>query len=214
MRLRNKLGIVVALAGLLAAAAPAPAATLRVSSEWVPSSDPFCPDCGYVAHNVAYTSGLERNAVTIGGVGRRLITVRDPNVQMSAGPGEFPFPSEDVLMLLDGAIPIGKAWGCFSPQGRGNGACVTTAGSSCDFGGCYTDLTRFDRLTISLGGGSDALTLLRESMGTEVAMGSGDDKVDARNKVVDHIECGNGIDTVVADAKDIVYSTCETVTRG
>ncbi len=41
----------------------------------------------------------------------------------------------------------------------------------------------------------------------------GDDTIDARDGEVDHITCGPGVDTVLADPQDVVDGDCERVTR-
>jgi hypothetical protein len=43
--------------------------------------------------------------------------------------------------------------------------------------------------------------------------GDGDDRIAARNGVAEHISCGPGSDSVVADASDVVGADCETVDR-
>ena len=42
----------------------------------------------------------------------------------------------------------------------------------------------------------------------------GNDTIDARDGEIDQVDCGAGIDTVRADAADVVSATCETVDRG
>ena len=58
------------------------------------------------------------------------------------------------------------------------------------------------RDTVDAGGGFD-----------KVQTGPGDDTVRARDGFPDFVECGDGSDTVVADAADEVESTCEAVDR-
>lgn len=49
---------------------------------------------------------------------------------------------------------------------------------------------------------------------SNVSLGPGDDTADTRNGAADTVTCGDGNDTVQADASDSVAADCETVTTG
>jgi hypothetical protein len=167
-------------------AAPAGAATLTIEDEFV-----YLGAGGYIAHNAVYVAGPEANNVTV--VGRRpsVVAVHDPGVALDSG-------------------------GCFSPQGKGTGVCWLYPGEVCDgfSGSCSYDIGRFRHFIGQLGDGADRLTLVQGAPAAVVSMGSGNDSLNARNKVADQIDCGDGIDKVVADPYDTVSSNCEAVTRG
>lgn len=78
------------------------------------------------------------------------------------------------------------------------------------------DLTVHDTKSATLYGesGDDHLTVGDAVGSAEVDGGDGDDTISARNGRADQIFCGNGNDTVIADASDIVAADCENVTRG
>jgi hypothetical protein len=76
------------------------------------------------------------------------------------------------------------------------------------------------RATIDLGDGHDTVDVTAAGLpttvtggvgGKDVELGAGDDSVSLRNGVRDHISCGDGDDTVVADAQDDVSDDCEHV---
>jgi len=48
---------------------------------------------------------------------------------------------------------------------------------------------------------------------TRVEGGSGDDTIEASDGAADTVTCGIGIDTVTADAADVLFGDCEIVTR-
>jgi Ca2+-binding RTX toxin-like protein len=74
--------------------------------------------------------------------------------------------------------------------------------------------------TVSAGGGDDTVTT---SIGSDTvdlgagrdsaATGDRNDTVEARDGEADVIDCGDGVDSVVADAVDVTATTCETVSR-
>jgi hypothetical protein len=76
---------------------------------------------------------------------------------------------------------------------------------------------------VYLGDGADTLDASNSSIAVTVhagpdaktiTTGSGADTINARNGSVDTIACGDGVDTVVADADDTVAADCEQVSRG
>jgi hypothetical protein len=76
---------------------------------------------------------------------------------------------------------------------------------------------------VSLGDGADtfdstvssvAVTLSAGPGGKKITTGSGADTIYARNGSVDQIACGDGADTVTADASDSVDPSCERVDTG
>jgi hypothetical protein len=62
--------------------------------------------------------------------------------------------------------------------------------------------------------GPDTVTLRRGSGAGDISSAGGDDTIDSRNGVADTIACGDGNDTVHADAADSVAADCETIARG
>ena len=81
--------------------------------------------------------------------------------------------------------------------------------------------TTATRSTLSGGDGNDSLAggsgndLLRGNKGVDThAGGAGDDLIDARGDRGDVVSCGDGNDTVMADAADSIALDCETVDRG
>jgi Ca2+-binding RTX toxin-like protein len=75
--------------------------------------------------------------------------------------------------------------------------------------------------TLSGGDGNDSLVggsgpdILRGNKGIDTQSGgAGDDFIDSRGDKGDIIQCGDGNDTVMADATDTVASDCEVVDRG
>jgi Ca2+-binding RTX toxin-like protein len=81
--------------------------------------------------------------------------------------------------------------------------------------------TTATRSTLSGGDGNDSLAggsgndILRGNKGVDThAGGAGDDLIDARGDRGDVVSCGDGNDTVMADAADSIALDCETVDRG
>ena len=81
--------------------------------------------------------------------------------------------------------------------------------------------TTATRSTLSGGDGNDSLAggsgndILRGNKGVDThAGGAGDDLIDARGDRGDVVSCGDGNDTVLADAADSIALDCETVDRG
>ncbi len=81
--------------------------------------------------------------------------------------------------------------------------------------------TTATRSTLSGGDGNDSLAggsgndILRGNKGVDThAGGAGDDFIDARGDRGDVVSCGDGNDTVLADAADSIAPDCETVNRG
>lgn len=62
--------------------------------------------------------------------------------------------------------------------------------------------------------GFAALITCHGATSLDLHMGDGNDKVAARNGLVDKISCGSGTDAVAADAQDTVADDCEAVDRG
>lgn len=73
-------------------------------------------------------------------------------------------------------------------------------------------LTGDDGANALLGAGGGDLITPADGADT-VDAGPGDDRIEARDLAQDAIVCGDGIDTVIADATDIVAGDCETVDR-
>lgn len=190
MRTRRIALLVATIVAACAMAAPAGAATLWVRTDVI--------NLEQLVYSPEYVGGAEPNRVVVAATGALLVGVYDPGVPITAG-------SDSV------------GGGCSSPTGKSAGYClVEPVRQECQaFGGeCGLVVGYFYHFVVNLGGGADKLTLAPGGLPAVVATGSGDDTVNARNKVVDRIECGNGADTVAADWKDVVYSTCESVTRG
>jgi hypothetical protein len=210
-------------------AGTAHAATLSVEDRVV-----YVPPGGArVDHDVVYVAGAERNRVVIGGARPLSVVVYDPGVPMPPAPsppsppsGPPPVPSpglpSDPFALLDSVLagdilPVDQVFACVAPTGKSVGVCVATPGRTCDSGFsdiCSTDIGTFYRVEIDLGDGSDSLRLAQGTVRTVVATGRGNDKIDSHNGAVDQVDCGDGFDTVAAEYRDVVSSTCEAVTRG
>ncbi len=86
-----------------------------------------------------------------------------------------------------------------------------------------TILRGVERIVIDGRGGGDQLRAwgagaaitVRGGAGTDDLLGNeGDDTIDARDGEIDTVQCGNGNDTVLADAADTVAGDCENVDRG
>jgi hypothetical protein len=207
-----------ALAAMLALAPAAGAARLQVTPQWV-LIDPW--GGGYYENFVTYAAASgEANRLVVGGQGGHVITLYDPGTPMSPQmSGALPKVDPDVL-VDNTNVPVSEAYSCSAPTSKSYGACTATPGYRCYFDEMFRDCGRFNRGThflrieIALGDLRDTVRLLPGSALAVVSTGSGNDSVDSRNRVADRVDCGAGADTVVADAKDVVYSTCETVTRG
>ena len=202
-----------AIAVLALSAVPARAATLGSGVYTVGTC------CGepLVLHGIDYIADPgEVNHVTVASnaYGMYLGVVRDPNIPMRPSYGAA---ATDPTQLPDGVVQ-GAAWGCTAPTGKGTGICVATPGNNCWSGGCSNDPLGegvWSRFNVQLGGGNDSFTSPRGvTLTTELDMGPGDDTVDVRNNVRDHVHCSDGYDTVVADTSDEVFPSCEVVTKG
>jgi hypothetical protein len=219
MRLVRRAVCAAVAAGIAIFGTAASAATLELQTQWVddPTQLDTCGNydhsptgCwGWYEHYIVYAGGAELNNVTVTGEGAEAIVLRDPNVPIAGGGSDGDVVIVDPLAYPDfiqqSSLPVERSWNCVSPQQRGHALCF---GTPSDAG-----LASFDKLSILLGGGDDALNLTYASMAATVTLGSGDDLVHARNGRVDHIECGAGNDGVWADSGDTVDSTCEAVTR-
>jgi hypothetical protein len=74
------------------------------------------------------------------------------------------------------------------------------------------DITGYPGRQVILGG--DGLDVINGLRGPDVLAGQvGDDTIYSRDDSVDTVGCGLGIDTVLADAIDVVSSDCENVRR-
>jgi hypothetical protein len=214
MRLRNArrgwaLGTAVAAVGALVICAPAGAAYLH------PQND---PNGYYLWTNAVYDAGSEANHVTLSGSGRRVYVVRDPNVPISTPAFRPPYVSTDPRdwNAVPDWMPVYASFNCVAPTGKGQGACLATPGTNaCNEGGCYFHpKVQFGAMFLLLHGGNDSATLSPGSGTTYVYLGDGNDSADTRNNAVDWIDCGAGLDSVIASPADNVAASCESVTRG
>jgi len=74
------------------------------------------------------------------------------------------------------------------------------------------EITGYARRQVLLGG--EGLDVIRGRGGSDVLAGQdGDDRIYSRDRSVDTVDCGDGVDTAFADASDVVSPTCETVRR-
>jgi hypothetical protein len=213
MRRRRRVGWGVgALVAVMAA--PAGAATLTTREEVVCA--PGALECGSW-HTMTYAAGSERNRVVIAGAKAFAVVVYDPGVPMTAGPFRVPGLANPVVgdpLNLD-VVPLEETWGCTSPTGKSAGMCLATPGRDCPpYISCSTDTPAFAVVRVDLGDANDSLRLEPAGPPVTVHMGFGNDEVDSHNGVVDQIDCGDGIDHVAAEYRDVVSSNCEAVTRG
>jgi Ca2+-binding RTX toxin-like protein len=152
---------------------------------------------------------------------------RIKRVFYTAGPGEvnsltISLAGADFLLDDPGAT-ITAAPACV-----GTGSSVTCSGTaiigitvSAGDGADSVTNTTATRSTLSGGDGNDSLSggagndTLRGNKGVDThAGGAGDDLIDARGDRGDVVSCGDGNDTVLADAADSIALDCETVDRG
>jgi hypothetical protein len=99
--------------------------------------------------------------------------------------------------------------------------CVGTGGRPVITGGDLGDVVTMSGGggSIHTGGGADRITVRTGGAGsvggnTPVSAGDGNDKIDVADADSDEtIRCGAGVDSVLADAVDVIASDCEQVTR-
>jgi Ca2+-binding RTX toxin-like protein len=145
----------------------------------------------------------------------------------TAGPGEV----NNLTISLAGAdflLDDPGATITAAPACAGMASSVTCPGaaiigitvSAADGADSVTNTTAM-RSTLSGGDGNDSLAggsgndILRGNKGVDThAGGAGDDLIDARGDRGDVVSCGDGNDTVMADAADSIALDCETVDRG
>jgi hypothetical protein len=112
-----------------------------------------------------------------------------------AGPGcIYAYTGFDGLVVNDGAADIVSAPNC----GRVRPRIV-----HCDSLPLYA----------TLGDGNDQLWISAYDLPVTVDGGTGDDSIRVANLSWDTVDCGSGVDTVIADLRDTVAATCESVTR-
>jgi Ca2+-binding RTX toxin-like protein len=138
-------------------------------------------------------------------------------LSLDGGPGSDTYvPQPRTLVGLAGVAP-------------GPGADVLDAsglrsGSSIDLRSCHgcvewvtgspgdDEITGYAGRQALLGG--EGLDVIRGLRGPDLLAGQdGDDTIYSRDDSVDTVGCGAGVDTVLADASDVVASNCETVRR-
>jgi Ca2+-binding RTX toxin-like protein len=152
---------------------------------------------------------------------------RIKRVFYTAGPGEVNHLTISLTgadyVLADPGATITTAPACV---GMGSSViCSATAiiGITVSAGDGADNLTNTTatRSTLSGGDGNDSLAggsgndILRGNKGVDThAGGPGDDLIDARGDRGDVVSCGDGNDTVMADAADSIALDCETVDRG
>jgi Ca2+-binding RTX toxin-like protein len=152
---------------------------------------------------------------------------RIKRVFYAAGPGEVNSLTISLAgadyVLADPGATITAAPACV-----GMGSSVTCSGTAIigitvSAGDGADDITNTTatRSTLSGGDGNDSLAggsandILRGNKGVDThAGGAGDDLIDARGDRGDVVSCGDGNDTVLADAADSIALDCETVDRG
>lgn len=107
-------------------------------------------------------------------------------------------------------------------SGAANEIKVGTGDSSVDGAGGNDTITLASGTDSATGGtGDDSITtgagndMVEPGAGTDVvdSTGDGSDWINARDGEADTIDCGNGIDTLIADVADVYSSDCETVDR-
>jgi Ca2+-binding RTX toxin-like protein len=152
---------------------------------------------------------------------------RIKRVFYTAGPGEV----NSLTISLAGADFVLDDPGATitaAPACVGMGSSVTCSGTaiigitvSAGDGADSVTNTTATRSTLSGGDGNDSLAggsgndTLRGNKGVDThAGGAGDDLIDARGDRGDVVSCGDGNDTVLADAADSIALDCETVDRG
>ena len=94
----------------------------------------------------------------------------------------------------------------------GNDRMLGNNGQDCMFGGAGNDTLAGGRGNDTLNGGDGNDTLIPGPGSDVVIGGAGADTINARDKVVETIRCGAGIDTAVVDRKDVTIG-CELVRR-
>jgi hypothetical protein len=193
--------------GVMQLAASASAGTLVAWGRYVGP-----PVTGHYVKDVMFFARAgENNDVTVASAHAAVI-VREPNRVMTAY----------CCALFNEGLLYPPPYGpwvivyneCMAPTGRGFGICTPGADvRTHSYGPRCCDNPVYAEVHLLLGDGNDRVTLgpLRHS--ANVAAGSGDDVVDARNGAWDQIYCADGNDTVYADAADKVWSDCETVIR-
>lgn len=224
----NRLYIVVLLTGTILAGGVGSADGATLIARGICA--PFEAECAYIPA-VIYTAGAERNRVVVSGsqppllervlplatiVEQHAVVLYDPGVPISAGPVEAPGPSVPSLpggALRFDVVPVSATHSCVSPTAKSVGVCFATAGRWCSpYGSCYSDVGRFGLVELQLGDGDDSLRIAPGSVQTYVQAGAGDDKINARNRWYDRIDCGDGYDTVLAEpGYDYAEENCEVV---
>jgi hypothetical protein len=203
----------VPLAAMLAtlAAGPARASTVDVQTGGAGAQQPlFWADVNYDA------AAGELNAVTVGASLDPLdgsanpVTIQDDGatITSSGGAVQLPFPSTWGSSWVCNAA--GHTAVCASTTNAVGYASCTASPGLCGYGS-YVD--GFRDIFVNLGDGNDRVTLSMpptSSAGVTVSMGAGDDVVQARDGVLEYIDCGAGVDWVRVDANDVLTG-CETV---
>jgi Ca2+-binding RTX toxin-like protein len=150
-------------------------------------------------------ASANQSSTLAGNAGDDALAARETAGELSGGPGRD---------LLAGAAGLNDLSG-----GEGNDTLIGLAGSPFGSGtmdgGPGNDLVAFGPenavpWVIDTGAGSDEV--VASGHGDTINTGSAPDVVDARNGVVDTINCGGSLDLVFADRADVL-SGCELVSR-
>ncbi len=94
----------------------------------------------------------------------------------------------------------------------GNDQILGNNGQDCMFGGAGNDVLAGGRGNDTLNGGDGNDTLIPGPGADVIIGGAGNDTVNARDKVIETIRCGAGVDTATVDRKDVTIG-CEVVRR-
>jgi Ca2+-binding RTX toxin-like protein len=161
------------------------------------------------------------------GAGASTVEVRIERVFYTAGTGEVNHLvislSGGNYVLEDTGATVTAGSGCTSTGNMATCAAAgvrgitVSAGSDID----YVENRTSTPSTISGGDANDRLIggsgndILRGNQGYDIHTGgAGDDYIDSRGDKADTVGCGDGTDTVKADAADTIAADCEAVDRG